>query len=214
LLSTANSPSTRYREKKRKIRKHCREQPETRLVSARLLSNTSTTSIEAPGHAVDALLPATLQVALFVELLVIHVALEVRSRSAVVGEHLLHVEELARGFLRADFLAGFVGFAVFGDGVGEGFGAAGVHVRAAGFGAEVRRVGGSGERDGLGFGDGFGAADCDGYVGKTGGFGDGCAVDEFCGRGGCEADEGGCGGGDVACDVDGGDLGRSSDVQA
>lgn len=114
----------------------------------------------------------------------------------------------------ADFLAGFVGVAVFGDGVVEGFGAAGVHVRAAGFGAEVSGVGWSGERNGLGFGDGLGAADCDGCVGETGGFSDCCSVDKFCGRGGCEAEERGRGGGDVVCHVDGGDRSRSSDVQA
>lgn len=192
---------------------HCAFSSARRLVIS-TLSSASTAGVETPGHAVDAFLPAALQVALLVECLVVHVTLEVWGGSAIVAEHLLHVEKLARGLLRADFLAGLVGFAVFGDGVGEGFGSAGVHVRAAGFGAEVRGVGGSGERDGLGFGDGLDAADWDGHGREACRFGDGCSINEFCGSGGCEADERGCGGGHVARDVDGGDRGRNSDVQA
>ena len=138
MLSTADAPGTRYRGKKRKVKrprkpnKHSQDKMRTRSSARRLvisaLSDASATGVETPGGAVDALLPSALQVALLVECLVVHVALEVRSRSAVVAEHLLHVEELARGLLGADLLAGFVGFAVFGDGVGEGFRSAGVHI--------------------------------------------------------------------------------------
>ena len=122
------SYSRRKEKKIRKEKKSLKAHEKRALISARRLSNASVTSVITPGHTVDALLPAALQVALLVEVLVVHVALVVRGCVAVVGEEALHVEKLARGLLGADFLAGFVGFAVFGDGVGEGFGAAGVQV--------------------------------------------------------------------------------------
>jgi len=76
------------------------------------------------------------------------------------------------------------------------------------------RVGGSRERDCGGFGDGLDTADWDGDDRGSHSFGDRCAIDELRSSGGCEADERGCGGGDVARNVDSGDLGRSSDVEA
>lgn len=81
-------------------------------------SNPPPTSIKPSRHAPDALLPATLQIASLVEIGGVHVALKVRGSAAVVAKQTLDVEEFAAGFLRADVLAGFVGFAVFGDVVG------------------------------------------------------------------------------------------------
>jgi hypothetical protein len=183
-------------------------------VRARGVRNASATCIEAPGHTPDALLPTALQIPGLVEVFVVHVALVVRSGAAVIAEQALHVEELAAGFLRADIFAGFVGFAVFNDRVGKGLGLAGVEVGAASFGAEVGRVSGSDEGNGRGLGDGLDAADWDDHDGRGYGDGDCCLVEELRGGGGCEADERGCSGGDVACYVDGRDRSGSGDVQA
>jgi hypothetical protein len=183
-------------------------------VRARSVSDASATCIEASSQTPDALLPAALQVPGLVEVFVVHVALVVRGGTAVVAEQTLHVEEFAGGLLRADVFAGFVGFAVFDDGVGEGLGLAGVEVGAAGFGAEVGRVSGSDERNGRSLGDGLDAADWDDHNGRGYGDGDCCLVEELCGGGRCEADERGCSGGDVACNVDGRDRSGSGNVQA
>jgi len=92
------------------------------------ICNASAAHIEAPGHTPDALLPATHQVAGLVEVFVVHVAVVVGSCIAIVAKETLHVKELASGLLRADFLTGFVGFAVFSDRVGERLGSASVEV--------------------------------------------------------------------------------------
>jgi hypothetical protein len=183
-------------------------------VSARGVGDASATCIKASSHAPDALLPAALQIPGLVEVFVVHVALVVRGGTAVVAEQTLHVEEFASRLLRADVFAGFVGFAVFDDRVGEGLGLAGVEVGAAGFGAEVGGVSGSDEGNGRRLGDGLDAADWDDNDGRSHGDGNCCLVEELGGGGRCEADEGGCGGGDVACNVDGRDRGGSGNVQA
>jgi hypothetical protein len=187
---------------------------DTPSVHARGVGDASATCIKAPGHAPDAFLPAALQIPRLVEVFIVHVALVVRSGPAVVAEQTLHVEEFASGLLRADVFAGFVGFAVLDNRVGEGLGLAGVEVGAAGFGAEVGSVSGSDEGNGRRLGDGLDAADWDDNDGRSHGDGDCCLVEELGGGGRCEADEGGCGGGDVACNVDGRDRGGSGNVQA
>jgi len=166
------------------------------------LVNSPSTSIEPSRHTPDALIPATLQIARLVEIRIVHVALEVRLRAAVVAEKALDVQELASRVLRADVLAGFVGLAVFGDVVGEGFGGAGVHVGAAGFGAPDGSVGGRREGDGRGFGDGGGCGDWDDDEGGRDGDGNCGAVDVLgCGGRG-ETGEGGGGCCDEARYVD------------
>jgi hypothetical protein len=117
-------------------------------------NNTPVTSIEPPRHAPDPLLPAALEIPLGVEVLVVHVALEVRGRAAVVAKQLLDVQELARRGLVADGLAVFVGLALFRHIVGQSLGGGGVHVRAACFGAPDGSVGWSREADGRSFGYG------------------------------------------------------------
>jgi len=182
--------------------KHTSREKKMKSNSSRSRSNTPPTSIKPPRHAPNPLLPAALQVALRVKLLAVHVALEVRRRAAVVAKQALHVQELARRLLRADFLAGRVSFALVRDGVGQGFGGGGVHVGAAGFGAPDRSVGWGGEGYGRGFGFGGGGCygDCD--EGGGDGYGDCGAVDVFGGGGGGEAGVGGCGCCDEGSDVD------------
>jgi hypothetical protein len=165
-------------------------------------SNTPIASIIPPRHPPNPLLPATLQIPLGVEILIVHVALEVRRRATVVTKEALHVQELARRLLVADFLTSLVGLALLGNIIRQGFGRGGVHVGAAGLGAPDGGV--SGSREGysrcLGFGGGGGYGDCD----EGGGDGDGdCdAVDVFGGGGWGEAFVGGCGGCDEGGDVD------------
>jgi hypothetical protein len=165
-------------------------------------SNTPITSIIPSRHPPNPLLPATLQIPLRVEILVVHVALEVRRRTSVIAKQALHIQELARRLLVADLLAGLVGLALLRDVVGQGFGGSGVHVGAAGFGAPDGSVSGSREGDSgsLDFGGSGGYGDCD----EGGGDGDGdCdAVDVFGGGGWGEAFVGGCGGCDEGGDVD------------
>jgi hypothetical protein len=117
-------------------------------------NNTPVASVEPPRHAPNPFLSPTLEIPLGVEVLVVHVALEVRGRAAVVGKQLLDVQELAGRGLVADGLAVFVGLALFRHIVGQGFGGGGVHVRAACFGAPDGSISRSREADGrsLGYG--------------------------------------------------------------
>jgi hypothetical protein len=148
-------------------------------------------------------LPAALEIALGVELFVVHVALEVRRRAAVVAEKLLDVEEFAGRGLVADGLAVFVGLAFFRDVVGQGFRRGRVHVRAACFGAPDGSVSWGGEADGRSLGYGGSGGYWDGDEGGGDGYGDCGAGDVFRRRGGGEAGVGGGGccyeGGDVDC---------------
>lgn len=116
--------------------------------------------------------------------------------------------------MRADFLTGFVGLAVLGDSVGEGFGSAGVEAGAACFGTEDGSVSGSSERDGRGLREGLDAADGNHHSRRSDGNCDGCLVEDFGSGGWGKSDKRGRGGGDVAGDIDGRDLGGRSNVQA
>jgi hypothetical protein len=165
-------------------------------------SNASVTSIKPSRHPPDALLSTTLEIALGVEILVVHVALEVRGRTAVIVEELLNIEELAHRVLVADGLAVFVGLALFRDVVGKGFGGGGVHVGAAGFGAPDGSVGWGGEGDGGSFDHGGSGGYWDGDHGGRDGHCDCGAGDVFGGGGRGEAGPGGGGCCDEACDVD------------
>jgi hypothetical protein len=205
LGATRNIEEEEKKSKRKICNKEKRQKKKGKFVSLQHLSrsNTPVTSVEPSRHTPDALLPAALKIALLVELPIAHVALEVRSRATVVAEKLLNVKELALRSLVADFLAVFVGFAVFRDVVWQGFGRSGVRVRAAGFGAPDGSVGRSREGDGGSFGDGCCGADGDDDERGRNGHGDGDAVDVFRGGGWGEAFVGGRGGCDEAGDVDG-----------
>ena len=166
-------------------------------------SNAPIASIIPPRQAPNPLFPTTLKIALGVKVGIVHVALEIRLRTAVIAKQALHVQELARRLLVTDGLAVFVGFALFRDVVGQSFGGSGVHVRAARFRAPDGSVGRGCQANGgsFGFGGSGGDGDCD--EGGRDGDGDCDAVDVFGGGGGGEAfvGSGGCcdEGGDVDC---------------
>ena len=194
----------RSRKKRKRRRNYAtrKETKKTKRKSSLRRSNAPIASIVPPRHAPNPLFPTTLKIALGVKVGIVHVALEIRLRTAVIAKQALHVQELARRLLVTDGLAVFVGFALFRDVVGQSFGGSGVHVRAARFRAPDGSVGRGCQANGgsFGFGGSGGDGDCD--EGGRDGDGDCDAVDVFGGGGGGEAFVGSGGGCDEGGDVD------------